>query len=795
MPLELSLSPFLAFPTSTSTHNHHSNRQKTFGFRSIFCCLRTRNKLFQSYHPSINSEFLFERTKLRIRKPKRIKYASTTSFQQQIKKTFHRSRVDDSETAHISTNDDKELTEQEKQNMETLGKFLNNPVTKTRAFNLLQNNQRIVHQLIKYSTLELSQLDKAFQLYKQFREHLVEVSFEDKKHLILKFLKNLWISESMMVLEDMCEDEIKPDIFFINKVLAYLKKSRNYQEISQLFHNIHKHGIQPDTRTYTIIIQTCVLQGDMSMALEYYEKMKALGIEPNDITYLVLIQGFSKQNDLLNVSKMYNMMLKTIKMRPAYKMLNTMVDLYMRNEEIGKAEETFKIMKNLKLQPDISLYNIIIHNSTLKLDMKTANSFFQEIIKSGFKPDIYTYNIMINGYINSGDQKSAWRMYYHMREQGIEPNEHVGSSLLQLHYEAQDYQGTEQLFNKFFHNITLSRTGNQNKLASAHDIESVNEIYKEFLQVIDKSSKGKDRLLPDSNVFNIFISKFAQGFGDLKRAEEVCKDMTSRGIRSDVATFTILIDGYAMLGQIEKAEETFRTLKSTLLIKPNAYSYTSLIKAWVWVRREDKVKEVYEEMIKEGIKPHRATLRALMKEIIGIPSAQDEISLMPKTPRHILDTLLWSDRLDKAHDVTYAHEIFKNFLRQTDNLVYLGRKPKLNPYSFTIFMRSFALQHGNMSLSLKVFEEMLQRNISPNNVSYGILIEGYARLNQPENAEKIFLEMKNRNIKPTIKNYNSLIRAWVKAGKREKFKEVYQQMIKEGIAPNEQTISIIKMLY
>ncbi|CAG8479356.1 10437_t:CDS:1 [Acaulospora colombiana] len=740
------------------------------------------------------------------------------SSQQKIKKTL----CDSSENGDANISN--QLTVQEKQNMKTLTKLLNNLETRTRALNLLRKNQRIVHQLLKYSTLESSRLDDTFQLYQQFKEHSIEVSFDDKRQLTLKFLENSWISEAMSVLRDMCDGEVKPNIFFINKVFALLKESRSYSEMSRLFHSIPEYGIHPNTRSYTMIIQTCVLQGKMSTAMEYYEKMQALGIKPNKITYLVLIQGFARRNDLQNARRLYNAMLRTMKVRPTYKILNTMVDLYMRNEEIKKAEETFKIMKHLKIQPDISLYNVIIHNSTLKLDMKTANSFYHEIIRSGFKPDIYTFNIMINGYINSGDQEGAWRMYNHMREQGVELNEYVGSSLMQLHYQAQDYQGTEKLFNKIFDNLILPQAENQNDvstprpkltpninpltimwkngLARAHDIDSVNKIYKEFLEVIDNASKGENRLFPDSNSFNIFISKFAQGFGDMKRAEEVFKDMSCRGICSDVATFTILIDGYAMLGEVEKAEETLRTLKSSLSIKPNVYSYTSLIKAWIQVRRKDKVNEVYEEMIREGIKPHRATLRALLKEVVEIPSPMNKDSdengvenLPAKTPQHILDTLMWSDRLDRARDVTYAHEIFKNFLRQTDNLTYLGRKPQVNSYSFTTFIRSFALRHRNMNLSLKVFEEMLRRNIPPNSVSYGILIEGYARLGEPGNAEKMFLEMKKRNIEPTIKNYNSLIGAWVKVGKRDKSKEVYHQMIKEGISPNEQTLSIIKLLH
>ncbi|CAG8546223.1 2251_t:CDS:2 [Diversispora eburnea] len=785
MPLELLLSPSLTFPSliSTSTYYHHprNNQKKMIGIRSIFLDIRKQNKYFQFYTINIiNSRFFIDRTNCQFQR-----LTNTCSQQQneiicqtnQINSTSTKDGMDGNDDGKDGKDEKNEkdtkdkLNEEEIQNMKLLTKYLINSISMTKAFEILQKNQHVIHQLIRYSTLYSSQLEETFQLYNKLKEHSIEISFKDKKHLILKFLENLWPKQAVIILKDIIYNgNTKPDIILINKTLACLKKTKNYKEAPLLFISLLNNGIQLDTCSFTIIIQIYSLQGQMSTAVNYYEKMLKLGIRPNEITYLILIQGFSKQNDLKNAYRFYNLMLKTNK-RPTYKILNTLADLYVRNEELGKAEETFKTMKNLNIKPDLSLYNIIIYNSTVKLDMKTANGFYQEIINSGFKPDIYTRTIMLNGYIKVGDHENAWKMYNYIMDNGVKMNEHVGNSLIHLHHEP---------------NIISLTIRWKSRLSNANDIHSANMIYNEFLDTIDK---GKNHFRPDSRAFNIFISKFAQYFGDMERAQEIHNDMLKRGISSDVYTFSILIDGYALLGQPEKAMEIFELLKSSPTVKPNAYSYTCLLKAWGQVRRRDKVKEIYEEMLRERIKPHGATYSILLKDTSGLPStnySKKPLSSNPsniynppnpsdpsnpsnneknlpfsKPPQHVLDTLIWLGRLQKAQNITYAYKVYKNFINYIDNSTF-DEQSKPNNYSFTIFIQSFALYYGEMSLSLKVLDEMIKRNIQINNVTFGILIEGYARLKQPENAERMFFKMLNMNIKPGIKNFNSLIGAWVK---------------------------------
>ncbi|CAG8484702.1 12095_t:CDS:1 [Dentiscutata erythropus] len=548
----------------------------------------------------------------------------------------------------------------------------------------------------------------------------------------------------------------------------------------------------------------------MNKAIEYYEELISNGIEADSVTYLILIDGFGKQKDTKKALKFYNKMISCNK-QPTTKIFSSLINSCIKEDKIEQAEEIVKAMKSFNIQPDIRLYNTLIHNSIIKFDMKAANQFYNEIIRFGIKPDIYTFAMMIDGYLKVGDQESAQKIYSYMMNNGININSTVINILMQLYFEKNDSKMVHNIFKQYYSNPSFYNNGIspdikswtiflKSRLRLTKDIEEAYDIYKEFLIQIDKNDDLNFQLLPDRHIFNHFLTIFAHNYGNMTLSQEVYGEMIRRNILPDVVTHTILIEGYALLGQVEKANRQFQIMKSNN-IKPNVFTYTSLIKAWAQVWRIDKIQQVYNEMIKSGIKPHRATYRAIasiknLKFDISQQQREQKNSskFLPisRTPQHVKDTIKLNDKLEKVQDSETAYSLFENFLKNFDNTNYLDYNSKPNIYSFTIFMTSFVFHHRNMTFALKVFEEMLKRNIPASCYCYNVLIEGFARSNEPFKAEKMFFTMINNNVKPDISSFNSLISAWAMVGKKDKVFKTYHEMKKFGVNPNEVTFNSMK---
>ncbi|KAF0449822.1 pentatricopeptide repeat-containing protein [Gigaspora margarita] len=595
--------------------------------------------------------------------------------------------------------------------------------------------------------------------------------------------------------------------FHANLTLDYLKKAGNFDGAIQLFNSLDEFDIQKDVYTYNCIIHIYSLKQDMNKAIEYYEEMISNGIEADSVTYLILIDGFGKQKDTKKALKFYNKMITSNK-QPTTKIFSSLINSCIKEDQIEQAEQIFEAMKSLKMQPDIRLYNTLIHNSIIKFDMKAANQFYEEIIRLGIEPDVYTFAMMIDGYLKVGDQESATKIYSYMINNGININSTVINILMQLYFEKKDSKMVHNIFEQHFStsssfyispDIKSWTIFLKSRLRLTKDIEEAYDIYKEFLMQIDKNYELKIQVLPDCHVFNHFLTIFAHNYGNMTLSQEVYGEMIRRKILPDVVTHTILIEGYALLGQVEKANRQFQIMKSNN-IKPNVFTYTSLIKAWAQVWRIDKIQQIYNEMIKSGIKPHRATYRAIASiknsKNFDISQPKKNISNLPisRTPQHVKDTIKLNDKLEKVQDSETAYNLFENFLKNFDNTNYLDYNSKPNIYSFTIFMTSFVFHHRNMKFALKVFEEMLKRNIPASCYCYNVLIEGFVRLNEPFKAEKMFYTMINNNIKPDISSFNSLISAWIMVGRKDKVIKTYREMKKHGVNPNEFTLNNMKAL-
>ena len=64
-----------------------------------------------------------------------------------------------------------------------------------------------------------------------------------------------------------------------------------------------------------------------------------------------------------------------------------------------------------------------------------------------------------------------------------------------------------------------------------------------------------------------------------------------------------------------------------------------------------------------------------------------------------------------------------------------------------------------------LFDEMQTKNIQPNEKLYSIMINGYVKNNQFDEATQLFQEMKNKNLPPTIFHYSILIGGFAKEKK------------------------------
>nr|XP_027086607.1 putative pentatricopeptide repeat-containing protein At1g12700, mitochondrial [Coffea arabica] len=86
--------------------------------------------------------------------------------------------------------------------------------------------------------------------------------------------------------------------------------------------------------------------------------------------------------------------------------------------------------------------------------------------------------------------------------------------------------------------------------------------------------------------------------------------------------------------------------------------------------------------------------------------------------------------------------------------------------------------------ALAILQEIIEKGILPNVVTYGCLIHGPCILSRWEDVNKIFFEMKDYKIIPNVITFNIVVDALCKEGYIENAEEVVHIMIQQGQNPN-----------
>ncbi len=105
-----------------------------------------------------------------------------------------------------------------------------------------------------------------------------------------------------------------------------------------------------------------------------------------------------------------------------------------------------------------------------------------------------------------------------------------------------------------------------------------------------------------------------------------------------------------------------------------------------------------------------------------------------------------------------------------------------------------------------VFDAMIaafksgDENLKPNVVTYGALIDAWAKAGEPERAESILREMdseKTLAVKPNVITYGSAMNGWSRSGRPERVQALYDEMLQKhqageaDLRPNSFTYDIL----
>lgn len=376
------------------------------------------------------------------------------------------------------------------------------------------------------------------------------------------------------------------------------------------------------------------------------------------------------------------------------------------------------------------------------------------------------------------------------------------------------------------------------------------------------------KVTPNIYVFNSLMNVNAH---DLTYTMEVYKQMQSLGVEADMTSYNILLKACCLSGRVDLAQEIYgevRRLDSTGALKMDVFTYSTIIKVFsdakLWqmaikIKEDmqsagvspntvtwsalisacanaglvDQATQLFEEMLMAGCEPNSQCFNTLLHACVeacqydrafrlfktwkscGSPEATDNsdqnidttLTVQPtdegcstSTPYYETATrhLSFAKSVPFRPTITTYNILLKgcgaDFYRAQDlidEMRTLGLSPNHISWSILIDISGRA---GNVRAALQILKSMSQSGIRPDVIAYTTAIKVCVESQNLGTAFSLFAEMKKYRIKPNLVTYNTLLRARSRYGSLHEVQQclaIYQDMRKAGYKPNDYYLKLL----
>ncbi|KAH0907923.1 hypothetical protein HID58_039750 [Brassica napus] len=463
--------------------------------------------------------------------------------------------------------------------------------------------------------------------------------------------------------------------------------------------------------------------------------------------------------------------------KPSRTEFGLMVKYYGRRGDVHRARETFERMRARGITPTSRIYTSLIHAYAVGRDMEEALSCVRKMKEEGIEMSLVTYSVIVGGFSKAGNAEAADQWFDEAKKIHKSLNASIYGKIIYAHCQACNMERAEELVREM----------------EEEGIDAPIAIYHTMMD-------GYTMVADEKKCLIVFKRLKECGFtptvvGKIPKALEVSRTMKEQGIKHNLKTYSMMINGFVKLKDWANAFAVFEDMVNDGM-KPDVILYNNIIAAFCGMGNMERAVQTVKEMQKLR---HRPTTRTFMPIIHGYAKSGDmrkslEVFDMMRrcgcvptvhTFNALINGLVEKRQIMQGYaSVGDTGKAFEYFTRlQNEGL-------KVDIFTYEALLKA-CCKSGRMQSALAVTKEMSTRNIPRNSFVYNILIDGWARRGDVWEAADLMQQMKKEGVKPDIHTYTSFISACSKAGDMNRATQTIQEMEALGVRPNIKTYTTL----
>ncbi|MQL98683.1 hypothetical protein Taro_031397 [Colocasia esculenta] len=484
--------------------------------------------------------------------------------------------------------------------------------------------------------------------------------------------------------------------------------------------------LEHDQVSWNSTIAALCMFEEWDSALDLFRWMLNEGVDPSSFTLVSVVlacSSLSWQDGLTLGKQVHAYGLRTgLYCEPKTFTNNSLMAMYAKLGRVRDSSVLFERFDNR----DIVTWNTMISSLTQNSQFEEALVLLQRMVQSGVKPDGVTLSSVLPACSHLERFELGKEIHaYALRNDGLFENSFVGSALVDMYCNCGQVRPGRQVFDS----ITGRRLGLWNAMIAGYTQNELDE--EALLLFVDMEVDAG--LVPNATTIASILPACVRS-NSFPRKEDIHGYVVKRGFDSDKYVQNALMDMYARVQKVDISEKIFKSMEERDIV-----SWNTMIVGYVLNECYNDAFNLFGEMQRTG--------EASMAE-------SDSYMFTSNKPNCI--TLI-------------------TVLPACATLVALAKGREIHAYAIRHLLASdvavgsalvdMYAKCGCLSMSRKVFDQMIKRNV----ITWNVLIMAYGMHGEGEEALQLFRDMATRGkredgVKPNEVTFISLFAACSHSG-------------------------------
>jgi pentatricopeptide repeat protein len=562
------------------------------------------------------------------------------------------------------------------------------------------------------------------------------------------------------LMADMRRMDIPRNLCFYASVMKVYASRGQYKEALRMYKYMVQDELRPDGMMYICLMNDAIACNDKEHALHFFRELCKVE-SPSMRTYMTILRMYAKENDWEKALEILQD-IKACGSTPDNLVVNNVLGVCISAGQVEAAEKLLYTFKDCEGILDVISFNTLLKGYAQIPDYHKAEALLDRMQSVGPHPNLISFNTMIDCAVrsmqslcsSSQDKRKSRQGARDGQDTGIRSSAHF-QAMAQKPWDLLDRMEKFGLLPDRYTCSTLIK-GMHLSGCSVREIDRALALLKrvgpETLQ-----SKDNDNTRLHEVLFNSMLDACVNA-RDLTRMAEVFGMMRECQVPVSAVTFGTLIKAFGQAARLDRCEDVWGEMRRAKVV-PTAVTYGCYIDACIRNGNMEHAIRVFNEMGPDNCKPNTVIYTSLIRGYARFQQPDAALALYKDMQLRRVECS--SLTFNSVLDVVARHIPDPSEMTSVLNDMKAARiSPDIVTYSILIKASCTA---GNLENAMSLFEQLKREGLVLDEIAFNSLLNGCSKNNKVGYAENVFAAMRELKVRPSNVTFSILVKMYGRA--------------------------------